>query len=102
MRESCLDDVGRCDLYVLILGHRYGFQPAEDNPEGRVLHRQVPAGNRPRLPAGQSRRTGPKADLGVVSIGRICNPGDFHALCDGFERAGCRRLDVSRVCLWPP
>jgi cellulose synthase operon protein C len=34
VRESCLDDVGRCDLYVLILGHRYGFQPAEDNPGG--------------------------------------------------------------------
>src|SRR6266480_7649008 len=34
VRESCLDDVGTCDLYVLILGHRYGFQPAEDNPEG--------------------------------------------------------------------
>ncbi|MGO9189120.1 MAG: DUF4062 domain-containing protein [Streptosporangiaceae bacterium] len=27
MRESCLDDVGRCDLYVLILGHRYGSSP---------------------------------------------------------------------------
>ena len=23
-----------CDLYVLIVGHRYGFQPADDNPEG--------------------------------------------------------------------
>jgi hypothetical protein len=23
-----------CDLYVLILGHRYGFQPPQDNPEG--------------------------------------------------------------------
>ena len=23
-----------CDLYVLIAGHRYGFQPPEDNPEG--------------------------------------------------------------------
>ena len=23
-----------CDLYVLIVGHRYGFQPPEDNPEG--------------------------------------------------------------------
>ena len=34
VRDSCLDDVGRCDLYVLILGHRYGFQPAEDNREG--------------------------------------------------------------------
>jgi hypothetical protein len=28
-----LDDVDECDLYVLILGHRYGFQPAEDTPD---------------------------------------------------------------------
>ena len=34
VRDSCLEDVGTCDLYVLILGHRYGFQPPEDNPEG--------------------------------------------------------------------
>ncbi len=34
VRDSCLDDVAGCDLYVLIAGHRYGFQPAEDNPEG--------------------------------------------------------------------
>ena len=34
VRESCLEDVGACDLYVLIVGHRYGFQPADDNPEG--------------------------------------------------------------------
>ncbi|HLN71579.1 MAG TPA: FxSxx-COOH system tetratricopeptide repeat protein [Streptosporangiaceae bacterium] len=34
VRDSCLDDVAACDLYVLILGHRYGFQPPDDNPEG--------------------------------------------------------------------
>jgi len=34
VRDSCLEDVAACDLYVLILGHRYGLQPAEDNPEG--------------------------------------------------------------------
>ena len=34
VRDSCLEDVGGCDLYVLILGHRYGFQPPQDNPEG--------------------------------------------------------------------
>ena len=34
VRDSCLDDIAACDLYVLILGHRYGFQPPEDNPEG--------------------------------------------------------------------
>jgi len=33
VRDSCLDDVGMCDLYVLILGHRYGFQPPQSNPE---------------------------------------------------------------------
>jgi hypothetical protein len=34
VRDSCLEDVAACDLYVLILGHRYGFQPSDDNPEG--------------------------------------------------------------------
>jgi Tfp pilus assembly protein PilF len=34
VRDGCLADVGTCDLYVLILGHRYGFQPAEDNQDG--------------------------------------------------------------------
>ena len=34
VRDSCLDDVAACDLYVLIAGHRYGFQPPQDNPEG--------------------------------------------------------------------
>ena len=34
VRDSCLDDVAACDLYVLIAGHRYGFQPPSDNPEG--------------------------------------------------------------------
>ena len=33
VRDSCLDDVAGCDLYVLIAGHRYGSQPPEDNPE---------------------------------------------------------------------
>ena len=34
VRDSCLDDVAACDLYVLIVGFRYGFQPPRDNPEG--------------------------------------------------------------------
>ena len=34
VRDSCLDDVAACDLYVLIVGHRYGFQPPQDNPQG--------------------------------------------------------------------
>jgi hypothetical protein len=34
VRDSCLDDVDTSDLYVLIAGHRCGFQPPQDNPEG--------------------------------------------------------------------
>jgi hypothetical protein len=34
VRDSCLDDVAGCDLYVLIVGHRYGFRPPQDNLEG--------------------------------------------------------------------
>src|SRR5215469_16638703 len=37
VRDSCLDDVDTCDLYVLIAGHRYGAQPADGNPEGRSI-----------------------------------------------------------------
>jgi len=33
VRDSCLADVAGCDLYVLILGHRYGSQPSDDNPD---------------------------------------------------------------------
>ncbi|MGH3847851.1 MAG: DUF4062 domain-containing protein, partial [Pseudonocardiaceae bacterium] len=34
VRDSCLEDVAGCDLYVLVLGYRYGFRPAEGNPGG--------------------------------------------------------------------
>src|SRR5215469_16488228 len=33
VRDSCLADVDSCDLYVVIVGYRYGFQPPQDNPE---------------------------------------------------------------------
>ena len=34
VRDSCLEDIDGCDLYVLILGHRFGFVPEQENPEG--------------------------------------------------------------------
>ncbi|WP_083499408.1 DUF4062 domain-containing protein [Thioalkalivibrio nitratireducens] len=34
VRHSCLEDVSECDVVVLILGHRYGFRPEDNNPEG--------------------------------------------------------------------
>jgi hypothetical protein len=33
-RDSCLADIDGCDLYLLILGHRYGHVPETNNPEG--------------------------------------------------------------------
>jgi hypothetical protein len=53
VRDSCLDDVDTSDLYVLILGHRYGFQPPGDNPEGlSITHlefRRAGQSHKPRV-----------------------------------------------------
>jgi hypothetical protein len=53
VRDSCLEDVDNCDLYVLIVGHRYGFQPAEDNSEGlSITHlefRRAGQSGKPRI-----------------------------------------------------
>jgi len=32
-KDKCLSDVAECDYYVLILAWRYGYQPADDNPD---------------------------------------------------------------------
>jgi hypothetical protein len=53
VQASCLGDVATCDLYVLILGHRYGFQPEQDNPEGLSIthleYRQAGQADIPRI-----------------------------------------------------
>jgi hypothetical protein len=53
VRDSCLADVDTCDLYVLIAGHRYGFQPHEDNPDGlSITHlefRRAGQAGKPRI-----------------------------------------------------
>ena len=53
VRDGCLADVDACDVYVLILGHRYGFQPPDDNPEGlSITHlefRQAARSGKPRV-----------------------------------------------------
>ena len=37
--DKCLDDVAACDAYVLLLAHRYGHQPKDDNPEAKSITR---------------------------------------------------------------
>jgi hypothetical protein len=53
VRDSCLADVDTCDLYVLIAGHRYGFQPPKDNPEGlsitQLEFRRAGQSGKPRI-----------------------------------------------------
>jgi hypothetical protein len=53
VRDGCLEDVDACDLYVLIVGHRYGFQPPEENPEGlSITHlefRRAGQSHKPRI-----------------------------------------------------
>jgi hypothetical protein len=51
VRDSCLADVGTCDLYVLILGYRYGFQPPDSNPEGlSITHLEFRQAKESRVP----------------------------------------------------
>jgi uncharacterized protein DUF4062 len=35
--DKCLADVARCDLYVGVFAHRYGYIPDQDNPEARSI-----------------------------------------------------------------
>lgn len=34
VRDSCLADIAGCQLYLLLLGHRYGYVPEAGNPQG--------------------------------------------------------------------
>jgi len=53
IRDSCLDDVDKSDLYVLVAGHRYGSRPPHDNPEGlSITHlefRRAGQSGKPRI-----------------------------------------------------
>ena len=48
---SCMEDVASCDLYIGIIGLRYGYVPAFKNPDGKSITEleYEAAGNRPRL-----------------------------------------------------
>ena len=51
VRESCLDDIDGCDLYVLILGYRYGFQPEDDNPDNlSITHLEFRRAGQSKIP----------------------------------------------------
>ena len=51
--RKCLADVQSCAVYVGLIGDRYGFIPAEDNPAGKSIteleYRAAGEGSKPRL-----------------------------------------------------
>ena len=69
VRDSCLDDVDTCDLYVLIAGHRYGFRPADGNPEGlSITHLEFRRAGQSGLPRIALVRTS-MAEVGTSDVG---------------------------------
>src|SRR5215831_5940379 len=70
VRDSCLDDVDGCDLYVLILGHRYGQRP-DDNPEGlSITHLEFRRAGEAGIPRVALLRT----SIPDVSVSDMENP----------------------------
>jgi hypothetical protein len=53
VRDSCLEDVDSCDLFVLILGHRYGYQPSGPNQDSlsitQLEYRRAGLAHKPRI-----------------------------------------------------
>src|SRR6201993_95012 len=71
VRDSCLQDVAACDLYVLIVGHRYGFQPPENNPEGlSITHLEFRRAGECGIPRVALLRT----SIPDVSLSDLGNP----------------------------
>ena len=116
VRDSCLGDVDACDLYVLIVGHRYGFQPAGDNPEGlSITQLEFRRAGQSGIPRVALLRTGiPDVSLSdladlqrlalvsafrdeVASEVRPAEFGDLHGLIQGLStgvQAELRKLDT--------
>src|SRR5262249_45945248 len=89
VRDGCLDDLDTCDLYVLILGHRYGFQPPKDNPDGlSITHLEFRRAGRSRIPRVALLRT----SIPDISLSDMANPPRL-ALVQAFraEVAGVMR-----------
>ena len=88
VRDSCLADVDTCDLYVLILGHRYGFQPPDDNPEGlsitQLEFRRAGQSGKPRIALLRT-------SIPDVSLSDMANPERL-ALVSAFREEVAREV----------
>ncbi len=49
--DRCLADVAATDVYVLLIAHRYGYRPAENNPQRRsITHLEYEEASRHQKP----------------------------------------------------
>src|SRR5215471_10829389 len=88
VRDSCLDDVASCDLYVLILGHRYGFQPPENNPQGlSITHLEFQQAGR----SGKPRIALVRTSIPNVSLSDVADPPRL-ALVSAFREEVAREV----------
>ena len=88
VRDSSLDDVDTSDLYVLIAGHRYGFQPPDDNPEGlSITHLEFRRAGQSGIPRIALLRTG----IPDVRLSDLADPQRL-ALVSGFRAEVAREV----------
>jgi tetratricopeptide (TPR) repeat protein len=70
VRLGCLQDVCKCDAYVLILGFRYGFVPEDDNRHGRsITELEYEEAIRVRLPVVALQAVGAR-DVSLTDLGK--------------------------------
>jgi hypothetical protein len=88
VRDSCLEDVAACDLYVLILGHWYGFAPADGNPGGlSITHLEFRRAGECSLPRVALLRT----SIPDVSLSDLADPQRL-ALVSAFRAEVAREV----------
>lgn len=75
--KSCLADIDRCDLYVLILGHRYGSRPQERNPENlSITQLEFRHAGQRKIPRIVLQRS----SIPNVELSDIFDPADMEAV----------------------
>lgn len=88
VRDSCLADIDRCDLYILLLCHRYGSRPIKNNPENlSITHLEFRRAGDKKIPRIALLRTA----IPNVVHSSIGDPSDLSAILK-FRDEVCHEL----------